>query len=324
VLGDEADSWRIALIGGDISEKALSAARNARYGAWALRTMPPDDRARYFHRDGAAWVLKREYRAMVRFERQNILDLLSRSPPIEWSGFDLILCRNVLIYFSPHQALEIMEALKHRLAPDGTLVLGHAEAILAANPGLLAAQGLPTEFGQALAPVVSVAPAYFPPVVPPLPLFMAPQPAKAPAANAPDTSEVEQVQLLADAGAYEQAERLCRELIARDPTSARLHYYDAVLRQVSDDPAGAEAALKRALYLDRSFILAHHRLGLLLLGAGRTQEARRSFTTAARLAGEAPQSAPLPEGQGVSAAAFGAMLREQIDALGDALEEGAA
>jgi chemotaxis protein methyltransferase CheR len=317
VLGDQVDSWRIALIGGDISEKALSAARNARYGAWALRTMPPDDRTKYFHRDGAAWVLKREYRSMARFERQNILDLLARTAPIEWNGFDLILCRNVLIYFSPHQALEIMEALKHRLASDGTLVLGHAEAILATNPGLLEAQGTPTEFGQALVPAAAPLPAYFPPVVPPLPLSMAPQPAKGPQASLPDAQEIEHVQLLADAGAYEQAERLCRELIARDPTSARLQYYDAVLRQVSDDPAGAEAALKRALYLDRGFTLAHHRLGMLMLGAGRIPEARRSLLTAARLAEAAPESAPLPEGQGVSAGVFGAMLREQLEALGD-------
>lgn len=322
VLGDQVDTWRIALVAGDISEKALSAARNARYGAWALRTMPPEDRAKYFHRDGSAWVLKREYRAMVRFERQNILDLLSRTAPIEWSGFDLILCRNVLIYFSPQQALEIMEALKRRLTPEGTLVLGHAEAILAANPGLLETQALPSEFGQALAPAAAplpaVAPSYFPPAVPPLPLFMAPRPLREPVAGLPDAEEIGQVQLLADAGAYEQAERLCRDLIARDPTSARLHYYDAVLRQVSDDPAGAEAALKRALYLDRGFTLAHHRLGMLMLGAGRTQEARRSLMTAARLAEDAPASTPLPEGQGVSAGEFGALLREQIEALGAA------
>ncbi len=106
----------------------------------------------------------------------------------------------MLIYFSPHQALEIMEALKNRLAPDGTLVLGHAEAILAANPGLLEAQGLPTEFGQALVPAAAPLPAYFPPIIPPLPLSMAPPAGEGPLASLPDASEIEQVRLLADAG----------------------------------------------------------------------------------------------------------------------------
>jgi len=100
LLGDEVDSWRISLTGGDISEKALSAARAARYNAWALRTMGSEDRLKYFDRDGPTWVLKRRFRSMVRFERQNILYLLSPTPPLEWTAFDLNLCRNVLIYFA--------------------------------------------------------------------------------------------------------------------------------------------------------------------------------------------------------------------------------
>ncbi len=319
LLGDDIDNWRVSITGGDISEKALSAARGGRYNAWALRTMGPEDRAKYFDRDGSNWILKREFRSMVRFERQNILALLSALPPLEWTAFDLILCRNVLIYFSPEQAVEITTALTRCLSPEGVLFLGHAEATLAVNPELwqAAPRALPTEFVQALQPPVAPLPwIYTPPVLPPMPhLNAAPKPAPV-AANVQD--DISTIQQLADAGAYEEAGRLCADMIGRDPTSPRLHYYDAILRQVSDDLAGAEAALKRALYLDRNFVVAHHRLGMLLLGAGRTADARRALMTASRLAEAAPASDLLPEGQGVSAADLHQALREQLAAIGEA------
>lgn len=316
---DDINSWRISLTGGDISEKALSAARGARYNAWALRTMGPEDRAKYFDRDGQTWVLKREFRSMVRFERQNILDLLSPAPPLEWTDFDLILCRNVLIYFSPEQAVELSTALSRRLAPDGVLFLGHAEATLATNPALWQAmpRSAPTEFVQALQPLTAVQPFVYAPL--PLPdVKPAPLKAEAPAQPAADEDTVAAIQELADAGAYEAAEQVCARLIARSPTSAQLQYYAAILRQVSDDAAGAEAALRRALYLDRSFAIAHYRLGMLLLGLGRTAEARRSLMTAARLAEALPAGEPLPEGQGVLASDLADALRQQLAMLGEA------
>lgn len=322
LLGADVDDWRISITGGDISEKALSAARAARYNAWALRTMGPEDRAKYFDRDGQNWVLKREFRSMVRFERQNIMQLLSDTPPLEWTSFDLILCRNVLIYFSPEQAVEITTALTRCLSPEGVLFLGHAEATLAVDPALwqVAPRVLPTEFVQALQPPAKPQPwVYTPLELPAVPKMNSTGTTNAPipvAANAPD--DIGAIQQLADAGAYEEAGRLCAEMIARDPTSPRLHYYDAILRQVSDDLAGAEAALKRALYLDRNFVVAHHRLGMLLLGAGRINDARRALMAASRLAEAAPGNDPLPEGQGVSAADLHLALREQLAAIGEA------
>lgn len=321
LLGQEIDRWRISLIGGDISEKALSAARAGRFNAWALRTMGAEDREKYFDRDSSAWILKREFRAMVRFERQNILDLLSPVPPLEWTGFDLVLCRNVLIYFSPELAIQVSQALAGTLAPDGALLLGHAEATLAGNPALLYAmpQALPSEFDLALHPPLAPAP-YIPLELPELPLSMrlrAAQDANAAPAIQP-AADLDELRTLADAGAYEAAERLCADLIRREPMSAQLHFYDAILRQVSDDPVGAEAALKRSLYLDRGFVLAHHRLGMLLLARGRIAEARRSLQTASHLVNAVPANDLLPEGQGLSAGALADALRDQLTALGAA------
>lgn len=203
LLGLDVDNWRVSITGGDISEKALSAARSARYNAWALRTMGPDDRAKYFDRDASHWVLKRDFRSMVRFERQNILALLSATPPLEWTAFDLILCRNVLIYFSPQQAVQITTALTRCLSSEGMLFLGHAEATLAVDPALWQSvpRALPTEFVQALQPPVSPQPwIYTPPVLPPMPHLRTSS-----AANSQPLAKIEDdigaIQRLADAGA---------------------------------------------------------------------------------------------------------------------------
>jgi chemotaxis protein methyltransferase CheR len=320
LLGDDVDSWRISITGGDISEKVLAHARSGRFNAWALRTMGPEDRLKYFDRDGAIWVLKRMFRSMVRFERQNILDLLSPTPPIEWAAFDVILCRNVLIYFSPEQAVQISSALSRSLSPDGVLLLGHAEASLATEPSLWqTAPRLPTEFVQALLPSAGVEPWVYSPLALPEVSPLRPLQSSSTTSNKfVGGDAIAELQQLADAGAYEEAERLCSQLIAQNPTSPRLHYYDAILRQVSDDVAGAEASLRRALYLDRNFVLAHYRLGMSLLGAGRTREGRRSLLTAARLMEEMPAAEPLPEGQGVSAGDLRDALRAQLAASGEA------
>lgn len=310
LLGAELNQWRIAIVGGDISERALAAARKAQYGAWALRTVSAAERVAYFDMvDPRTWALKPQYRAMARFERQNILDVLSPAPPLQWEEFDLILCRNVLIYFSAERAAAVTRALRARLAEGGTLLLGHAEATLASE--LEFAPTVQSEFRQALAPTAAT------PTIEewrPLPLPDAPLMPATPASE-PNVIIVplDEVKRLADAGEYEAAQAACAALIERQPTSARLYYYRAILRQVSDDVAGAESDLRRALYLNRSFALAHHRLGLLLLGAGRKDEGRRALMTAARVATAQPESAPLDEGQGVTAHEFAAMVRAQVE-----------
>ncbi len=134
LLGDALPEWRVAILGTDISVEALATARAAEYGRWALRTMPPEDRLRYFtrlppapgiRREGG-YALRPEYRGPVRFERGNLLSLVEPGPP-QGEPFDLILCRNVLIYFDARTVAAVVRGLGRRLRPEGWLLLGHAE-----------------------------------------------------------------------------------------------------------------------------------------------------------------------------------------------------
>jgi chemotaxis protein methyltransferase CheR len=119
MLGEGMADWRITLLGTDLNEAALDSARRATFSPWALRSMPPEERERDFTPapDGRGWQLKPQHRATVRFRRQNLLDLLSPDAALEMTEFDLILCRNVLIYFHPEVVPQLVHALAQRMVP---------------------------------------------------------------------------------------------------------------------------------------------------------------------------------------------------------------
>lgn len=129
LLGREIGDWRCRILGTDINEAFLAAAREARFSAWALRSLPAEERAQDFLPDpsGRSWRLRPPFRSLVRFERHNLLSLLDPAAPLDLSGFDLILCRNVLIYFHSDTVARLVRALGERLAPEGWMLLGHAE-----------------------------------------------------------------------------------------------------------------------------------------------------------------------------------------------------
>jgi len=127
LLGDSIDGWRINIVGTDIDDEILEAAREARFGNWALRTLGEDERRRLFTHSGNSWRLKPRYRGMVRFEHHNLMAMTDRAAALQFEDFDLILCRNVLIYFQHDVATEVVSALADRLAPGGWLLVGHAE-----------------------------------------------------------------------------------------------------------------------------------------------------------------------------------------------------
>jgi chemotaxis protein methyltransferase CheR len=127
LLGDALPDWRITILGTDLSEASLAAARDAVFSPWSLRGLPAELRELDFTADGRGWRLRPRHRAMVRFQRHNLLDLLEPGAALEMNEFDLVLCRNVLIYFHPETVPQMVRALAERLVPGGWLLLGHAE-----------------------------------------------------------------------------------------------------------------------------------------------------------------------------------------------------
>lgn len=127
-------SWKVFIRAVDVSRTALEKAARGRFTAWSLRETPPEIQRRYFRREGREVVLNEATRAAVTFELRNlIVDDPQLWPP---GTYDVVFCRNVLMYFTPEQAQGVVTRITRALAPDGYLFLGHAETL----------QGLSEEF----------------------------------------------------------------------------------------------------------------------------------------------------------------------------------
>lgn len=347
LLGEALPDWRVAILGTDISTEALATARAAEYGRWALRTTPPEDRLRYFtrlppapgiRREGG-YALRPEFRSLVRFERGNLLTLAEPGTP-HGEAFDLILCRNVLIYFDARTVSAVVRGLSCRLRDDGWLLLGHAEpspvfaTFLApvslpgtvayrrlvevlpppAGPVSIVAEeparpdgGAPAGQDDAAAGARDDAPAPgrdrqpAPRAAPTTEPEGEAQGAAGPREEAAFPEEIDRIRGLADAGETGAAWRALRAALDRNPTDPALRFYEGLLARTLGRDAEAERALRAALYLDRAFVMAHYHLGLLLLGLGRPDEAARALDNAIALSQALGPDTELPEGDGVSA-----------------------
>jgi chemotaxis protein methyltransferase CheR len=109
------------VLGTDVSEPALTQARAGRYGHWSLRRVDASRRARWFRPEGHELVVAPELRAAVEFRSHNLVRDAAPGP------FDVVVCRNVLIYFAPEVAAEVARRLLAAVRPGGLLVLGPVE-----------------------------------------------------------------------------------------------------------------------------------------------------------------------------------------------------
>lgn len=110
----------------DLSEDILDNAKRARYSQFEVqRGMPAPMLVRYFAQDGEHWTLKDDIKKMVRFSKFNLLDPFMM--PVK---FDLILCRNVLIYFNQDTKSQVLNKLADKIESHGFMMLGGAETVL--------------------------------------------------------------------------------------------------------------------------------------------------------------------------------------------------
>lgn len=122
-LGSEAARWNVRVVGSDYDDKSLAIARS---GAYRGLKLPPEiDAERYFvikeSKAGLEYKVRGEIRARVRFEKANLLEYGARR------HFDLVLCRNVLIYFEREVQAKIITTLVGSILGEGYLVLGKSE-----------------------------------------------------------------------------------------------------------------------------------------------------------------------------------------------------
>lgn len=118
--------WTIDIVGTDLSIAALNRAKAGLYTQFEVqRGLPIQTLIKYFNKEGDSWQIAESIRKMVRYGFANLLE-----PMTSLGQFDVVFCRNVLIYFDAPTKGQVLDAIRNQLAPDGALFLGAAETVL--------------------------------------------------------------------------------------------------------------------------------------------------------------------------------------------------
>lgn len=288
--------WNITLLATDLNAAALAKAKAGIYGRWSLRGGIPAA-ARAFLRPlaGGRHEVDAGLRRMVRFEPLNLVRDLYPSTGTGTAAMDLVICRNVLIYFEAARAQEVLRRLGTCLAGGGWLVTGSVELPARGVAGLQRHRlGELTALRSAVPvspPVRARAPSAVKTAVPAQatrPASTTPPPVAPPPvpANVPTPQSV---QRLADAGELPAAEAQCRQAMGNDKLDAQWPWLLAsILAEQGREPE-AIRALQRTLYLDPGHVLARFTLGSLQLRVG-TRSARKHLSVVlAQLQARAPE-----------------------------------
>ena len=125
-MGAALTGWRVEIIATDLSQEVLEKAKAGIYSQFEVqRGLPIQMLVKYFKQTGETWQVNPELRAMIQHRQLNLLQDFSHL-----GTFDVIFCRNVLIYFDQETKINIFNRLARQIEPDGFLVLGAAETVV--------------------------------------------------------------------------------------------------------------------------------------------------------------------------------------------------
>lgn len=117
-------NWKVQILATDISDDILQQAQEARYSQFEVqRGLPVQLLMKYFEQDGDQWQLNDDVKSMVTFHKHNLIETTARL-----DTFDIIFCRNVLVYFNQKTKKNVIENMLKHLVPDGFMVLGDTES----------------------------------------------------------------------------------------------------------------------------------------------------------------------------------------------------
>ncbi len=248
----------VDVLGTDVSGAALATATAGRYRERAVRGLEPSLRERYLDRQAdGSYLVGHRLRGLVRFRMNNLVR--DPVPPLGESHFDMIVCRNVLIYFDAPTIARVIESLERSLRPGGMLVLGAADA-LHRTVGLRAPERQPQR--------------------PPR------RPQRRPRVGQPPPTREERLAAALDAagkGDRDGAMAQVRSLLGENALDADAHFVDGLVALEAGRPEQAAAALRRALFADSHFALAAFTLGRAYDVLGDALAARRSYQLALRI-----------------------------------------
>lgn len=265
ILASEAlgpEGTPVTILGTDISNAALERAEaGSGYSERAVKHLPAHLRDRYLSVDRGHYRVKDVLRSLVRFRHHNVVT--DPSPPIGEVPFDLIACRNVLIYFDLPTVRRVIDSLHPALRRDGRLILGAADRLTATAAARAAGGQAPAERRRRPARGSKLR-----------------RPLGLPRRRAED--RIEDALLAADAGDLDRAGAIVEGLLAADPSMTEAHFIRGLVQLDSGDAAAAIASLRTSLYLDPTFGLAAFQLGRAYDAHDDARAAQRAYAQALR------------------------------------------
>ena len=243
------------------------------------------------------------FRRRVSFEYHNLVQHPYPSLQDDQASFDLILCRNVMIYFSQEMNRGIIGRFRECLADDGWLVVGHAESNIELFQDF---ETVNTPDAVLYRKTASLPPMVTVPATTTVPTLARHR-------LQPLALPHNEVRIEASCDDWHDATDRFREQMTRRPLNPEGHFRYALMLQQRGRLSEAEQSLRRAIYLDRGFVLAHYYLGLLLKRRSELSGARRCFRNALRLLEPIDQRAVFPEAEGIDASTLTELTRMHFE-----------
>jgi chemotaxis protein methyltransferase CheR len=327
-FADRIAGWQVGIDATDLNREYLAQAAEGKFRAWAFRSTPDEVKRECFSKDGLTWTIHPSYKQWISFHHMNLVTSDFPTPWLAGTRFDLILCRNVMIYFAPEVNRRLVGELHNSLRDGGWLVVGAAEHGLDSYQAFRTSEVAKARIYQKLPP--SFVPLEVAPATAPVPAAAGPSthryPVKVPrnegsrvleagarAVARPPPADLEDLRQLVDRGDWQGAAEYGRTLLSKDGLNPQIHFYKALICENLGQAAEARRWLRQAIYLDRNFALAHYQLGLALERDGQLRAAARSFGNVLKVLRTAPDDAIVTAGSGVTAVGLKELARTHIE-----------
>jgi chemotaxis protein methyltransferase CheR len=316
----------IQILATDVSQPALKAAREGVYSGRSVRDMPQDYLNRFFTKKGGQYFLDESIKKMVEFRYFNLVS--EPYPLAEMSGWDIIFCRNVTIYFQAEATRKVIHNFSLSLREGGYLFAGYSESLRYISDEFKTVQvegaffyqkGVPQKTVRQKAGKIrgrrartaGITRKQKPKAGAGLnseeieqicatakQLLEMGQPERASEilnpylreAIAPEGVILLQAEIALNRGDLGQAVQLCEKLVQREPLSIAGHYLLGVIYRTWEDDARAIEEFRKVLYLEPEHALARFNLGDLYSQVGQFDEARLEYVNVVRLLKSMPES----------------------------------
>ncbi|MCI4625961.1 MAG: tetratricopeptide repeat protein [Candidatus Magnetoovum sp. WYHC-5] len=282
--------WSVSIIGTDINEEALCKAQRGIYGQWSFRSINEDIKCKYFISSGGKWQLDNNICKMVRFDN---LNLIKDDLPNVLKGIysiDLIICRNVFIYFDRTTVALILKKFRETLLQGGFLVVGHAELYGQDLNGLFTSKAYPesTIYRKSDGIIVTTEENRHikNPVAPVINVRVKIKKETLPTQPTQNLQELISIaKSYADMGKYAEASEICQKLVEKHPLTVLPYYLLAQISVQHADNERAKALYQKVIYLDSAYIAAYVELSYIYENEGNSQKAKRMRIIATELLG---------------------------------------